>query len=261
MNYADMRHARMRRANEWVTATARHDASGAPPQAHRRSPRPCLRARPRPRRRAAPPGRAAGRLAGNLPSRFVSEYLGISRYISEYLGFLPKKTRRRISLSRPRGGRGGGGAGRLPPLRCLPVRLSRRARRAVPVRAMQMPCRLPTSGANGSLSIAMRIGRQGEMPYARAGTGKYSRAGRAGARFPILRNHRGTNFPTSPCPPPRLFLFPQSPGAHSVRLATRFARGASAPSGPLRDPVRAEGGRWPHRLALPLRPWGRRGPG
>ena len=34
-----------------------------------------------------------------------------------------------------------------------------------------------------------------------------------------------------------LIHFPQSPGAHSVRLAPRYARGAFAPSGLLRSPA------------------------
>ncbi len=45
--------------------------------------------------------------------------------------------------------------------------------------------------------------------------------------------------------------FPQAPGARSARLATRFARGAVAPSGPLRSPVRRPFEIAPRRPAVP----------
>ena len=49
---------------------------------------------------------------------------------------------------------------------------------------------------------------------------------------PTVPDHRGPDGSHLPLSPSRLFLIPQAPGARSARLATRFARGAVAPSGP-----------------------------
>ena len=62
------------------------------------------------------------------------------------------------------------------------VRLSRGARWDVPVRAAQMPCNLVISRSNGSFSIALRIGRQGEIPRVSTTTGQKPRETRVPSR-------------------------------------------------------------------------------
>ena len=134
---------------------------------------------------AAPSGRQARRGAqrGGAAGRLWTAMcrLTLSHLVSACLGKNPKKSSLpyltlpssgRGRASAGRGGEGGQATAVTVPKR---VRLSRRARRAVPVRAMQMPCVSPMNGPNGSFPIARRRGRQGEMPRSTTTTGKYSR--------------------------------------------------------------------------------------
>ena len=151
----------MKRAGERVTAGRGRRASRAPSA-------------------ALPGAPGAGKCCLTL-SRLVSACLGLSRLVSA-------KSAKKYSLPDPtspssgRGGRARGARGRtrgqatavtVPP--AAGVRLPRRARWAVPVRAMQMPCGVPMKTSNGSFPIALWSGRQGEIPRATTNSGKYSR--------------------------------------------------------------------------------------